>query len=154
MNENRLFPVATGTVAALLLFAFYVVIVAVAEGRALVADQLVEDAPYFVFLFPGFAVQVGLYTHVRQRVAQGEASGAVTGTAGGVSTTAVVACCAHFIPTLLPVVGVSAISALLAAWKGPLLILAILANLAGIAYMIHVLRKHGPMLTAHGAGTS
>jgi len=43
-------------------------------------------------------------------------------------------------------VGVSAVSAALAAWKTPRLLVAIAMNLGGIAYMSLVLRRHGGTL--------
>lgn len=133
---------AAGVVASLALFVFYLSIIALAEGRAAVWPQLRQDLPYFAVLVPAFGTQIGLYTRLRQIArAKARAATAVAGTNAGVSGATMVACCAHFLPTLLPIVGISAVSAALAAWKTPLLLLAIAMNLAGIALVARALRR-------------
>ncbi len=144
----RSWPVLVGAVAAALLLAFYLSIVTLAEGRERAAEQFRADLPYLAFLFPGFGTQMGLYTRLRQLVHARQRAGAVAGASGGMSATAVVACCAHFLPTLLPILGISALSAALAAWKAPLLVVAILMNAAGALYAGRLLRRHGRMLAA------
>lgn len=129
--SNR-FPVAAGAVATVGLLAFYLSIVTLAEGRAAAARQVAQDWPYLVVLMPSFGLVVGLVLHARQR-ARAHA-GAMAGSTG-LSATAVVACCAHFLPTLLPLVGVSALASALAAWKAPLLLMAIGLNLVVAAYV-------------------
>lgn len=127
------FPIAAGSVATVALLAFYLVIVTLAEGRDAASRQFAQDWPFLVFLMPSFGLVIGLVLHARQAAAAH--AGAMAGTSTGMSATAVVACCAHFLPTLLPLVGVSALASALAAWKAPLLILAILVNLAVAGYV-------------------
>jgi hypothetical protein len=131
--------VVAGAVAAVGLLAFYLVIVTVAEGRAAASRQFAQDWPYLAFLMPSFGLVIGSVMHARQAAAAH--AGAMAGTSSGMSATAVVACCAHFVPTLLPVVGASAVASALAAWKGPLLVLAIVVNLAVVAYVWRHVRR-------------
>ena len=136
---SRRFPLAAGAVAAVALLAFYLLIVTVAEGRAAASRQFAQDWPFLVFLMPSFGLVIGLVLHARQAAAAHAT--AMAGTSTGLSATAVVACCAHFLPTLLPLVGVSAFASALAAWKTPLLLLAILLNLAVAASVWRHVRR-------------
>lgn len=149
--EGRPWAVGAGAVAAALLLAVYLGILTYGEGREGAARQFRDDLPYLAFLLPAFGTQMGLYARLRQIVHEARRrAGAVAGASGGVSTVAVVACCAHLLPTLLPAIGVSALSAALAAWKGPLLVAAVAVNAAGAAFLARKLRQHGRMLASHG----
>jgi hypothetical protein len=54
------------------------------------------------------------------------------------------ACCAHHLTDVLPLLGVSAAAVFLNAYKTPLLWLGVLMNLAGVAYLLReVLRQPG-----------
>lgn len=140
---RRAFPVVAGAVAAVALLAFYLVILALAEGRAAASRQFAQDWAFLVVLMPSFGLVIGLVVHARQAALAH--AGAMTGTSTGLSATAVVACCAHFLPALLPLVGVSALASALAAWKAPLLVLAIVLNLAVAAYVWRHIRRMGAM---------
>lgn len=146
---RRATPILAGIVAALGLLVFYLAIIALAEGRSAALPQLRQDLPYFVFLLPAFGTQIGLYTHLRGLVKAARAATATASVNTGVTGASMVACCAHFLPTLLPVVGISAVSSVLAAWKTPLLILAIAMNLAGILLVLRAIRHVNAM--QHGA---
>lgn len=147
---TRRFPLAAGAVAAVALLAFYLGLLVVAEGRDFAARQARQDAPYLAFLMPSFGLVIGLVLHARERAAAH--AGRMAGTSTGLSATAVVACCAHFVPTLLPVVGVSAVASFLAAWKAPLLVLAIAVNLGMAAYVLRHLRRMDAMETGGPPG--
>lgn len=131
------FPVVAGAVAAIGLLAFYLLLVTLAESRAFAARQFRADWPYLVFLMPSFGLVIGTILQARQRAARH--AGVMAGSTG-MSAGAVVACCAHFLPTLLPLVGISALASILAAWKAPLLLLAIATNLVVAAYVWRHLR--------------
>lgn len=133
-------PILVGALAAIGLLAFYLTVVTLASGREFAREQLAQDAKFFAFLLPAFGTQVGLYAYFRALVARGRGAAAAAGANGGVSGAAMVACCAHFLPTLLPFVGVSGLATLLTGWKTPLLVLAIASNVAGIAYVSRAIR--------------
>ena len=79
----------------------------------------------------GFGIQVGLYTKLRKNVA--------TVAAGGTSASAgMLACCAHHATDVLPILGLSATSTLIAQYQKPILLISLLINGIGIA----VLWKH------------
>jgi hypothetical protein len=132
------FPLVAGAVAAIALLAFYLLLVTLAESREFAARQFRADWPYLVFLMPSFGMVIGTILHARERAARH--AGVMAGCTG-MSATAVVACCAHFLPTLLPLVGISALASVLAAWKAPLLLLAIATNLLVAGYVWRHLRS-------------
>jgi hypothetical protein len=55
------------------------------------------------------------------------------------------ACCAHHLADILPIVGLSGAAIFLNAYKTPLLWLGILMNLAGVAYLIYKIRQQRRM---------
>jgi hypothetical protein len=132
------FPLVAGMVAAIGLLAFYLALITLAEGRDFAARQFRADWPYLIFLMPSFGWVIGMILHAQERVVRH--SGVMAGSTG-MSATAVVACCAHFLPTLLPLVGISTLASVLAAWKVPLLLLAIATNLAVVAYVWRHIRS-------------
>jgi len=135
-------PLLIGVLAGGGLLAVYMTVVTVGQGFDGALAQLRNDAPLLLPIFPLFGTQVGLFAHLKERVAQRmTAISAATGASGGVSGTAVVACCAHLIPTFLPAVGASAFATALAAVRTPLLLAAILANLVGVSLVVRALAR-------------
>ncbi|NIS71299.1 MAG: hypothetical protein GTO12_20875, partial [Proteobacteria bacterium] len=72
-------------------------------------DQFILMWPWFSVLVVGFGVQTGLYTYIRRvqkihHVSALASKKGITAT-GGVSTTAMVACCAHHLSDVLPIIG-------------------------------------------------
>jgi hypothetical protein len=57
------------------------------------------------------------------------------------STAAMLACCAHHLADVLPIVGVSGAAIFLNAYKTPLLCLGIVTNLVGIIYLLYKVRR-------------
>lgn len=136
-------PIGAGLLGGLALAAVYLGIVSVAESPQHAAELFWEDRGLVLPILVTFAIQVGLYIRVRLGPV-GVASGAGASAAGGgMSTVAMVACCAHHVTDLLPIVGVSLAATFLAAWKTPLMVLGLAINLAGIAWMLVVLRREG-----------
>lgn len=91
-------------------------------------------------LVVGFGIQVGLYVYVRTCRRVKRATAEVTAT-GGVSTGAMVACCAHHISELLPIIGLSALAGFAERFHIPLMLAGIFANLIGIIFMLQLIKK-------------
>lgn len=102
----------------------------------------------------GFGTQLGLFIHVRDALRRRAAGGATAGVAasGGVSTVSMIACCAHLLPTMLPVLGLSAAGIFLTRYQFPFMLLGILSNLVGITVMLSLIQNHG--LAPRGALSS
>jgi hypothetical protein len=127
-------PLAVGLLAGLGLFGFYLGLLTLAQGWAHALAQLTEDRWFVGALAAGFGTQVGLFIYLRALQAQAAMGGLVAST--GLSTTAMVACCAHHLADLLPVLGLSGAAILLNAYRSPLLWLGLVMNLAGVAYLL------------------
>lgn len=138
----RLWPRAAlvGLLAALALGAFYLGVLTILSGWGYARDQLVRDAPYLVVLVPMFGAQVGLYAWMRHAT-RASAATATTAASGGMSGAGMVACCAHFLPTILPYTGVAALATLVTDWRTPMLLFAIGANAAGILVVTRAIRR-------------
>lgn len=79
-------------------------------------------------LILGFGIQVGLFSYLRS-------CGAAMATGAGTSSLAMLACCAHHITDVLPVIGLSAATIFLVQYQEWFLGLGILSNLTGIYLM-------------------
>ena len=142
-------PISHGGIAAVLLLALYVAIVGLAQGWASALQLLGQDAYLVTPIITAFGVQVGLYSRLRRLIrTKAGGAGALTGASGGASVAAMVACCAHRVADLLPILGLSAVAGFLAAWKVPFMIVGLVFSLGGIAFilrrMIVYKRQHVP----------
>ena len=146
-------PVAAGIVAAGLLAGLYIAIVGVAQGLDHAIDLVAGDWYFVIPIVVGFGTQVGLFVYVRSMLHLRKRTGSTTALAGagtGTSTVSMVACCAHHLTDVLPIVGLSGAALFLNEYRGPLMGLGILTNAAGIAMMvrlIHKSRRHSPALS-------
>lgn len=134
-------PMAVGLLGMLALSAVYLGIVSLAETPRHALDLFWQDRLLVIPILLTFGVQVGLYAFVRagSHLPAGAAGASAAG--GGLSTVAMVACCAHHVTDLLPIVGVGLAATLLTAWKTPLMAFGLAANLAGIAVMLWLIRR-------------
>lgn len=144
--RRLLLPLGAGLLGALFLTGAYLGIVSLAESPEHALDLFWQDK---VFVIPipillGFGTQVGLYTLLKKGLYLPKplpAAGATTAAGGGISTVAMVACCAHHVADLLPVVGLTAAATFLANWKIPFMVVGLLMNLIGIALMLREVFK-------------
>ena len=135
-------PVGLGIVAASSLLGLYLGLITVAQGWPHAVTQLSEDRWFVTAILAGFGAQAGLYSHLRRLHTQAGAAGMAAST--GTSTTAMVACCAHHLADVLPLLGLSGAAIFLDLYKTPLLWLGILMNLVGIGYLMLQLRRQAP----------
>ncbi|UCD35460.1 MAG: hypothetical protein JSU90_01110 [Nitrospiraceae bacterium] len=70
-------------------------------------------------------------------------AGPAVATAGGISTTSMVACCAHHLTDVLPLVGASAAAVFLSQYQSVFLTAGVLSNLVGITLMLKIIQKQG-----------
>jgi len=135
-------PILAGLAGALVLLALYLVIISIAESPAHALQQLGQDALFVTAIVLGFGTQVGLFVHLRTNIQSAAASsGAVTAGSGGVSTAAMVACCAHHLVDVLPFLGLTAAAVFLDQYRDWLMAAALLMTAFGIGFMIHTIRK-------------
>ncbi|MBI3978478.1 MAG: cation transporter [Chloroflexi bacterium] len=143
-------PIVLGLAAVAGLLAFYLGIITLAQGWDHALQQLAEDRWFVAAIAAGFGTQVGLFTYLRTRHAHAGMGGVATST--GTSTTAMLACCAHHLTEVLPILGLSGAAIFLNAYKTPLLWLGIAMNLVGAAYLLRqvVGGVRGSQLRVHG----
>jgi hypothetical protein len=144
-------PLVNGPLAALALLGLYLGLIALAQGWDHALEQFEIDRWFVLASAAGFGTQVGLFSYLRVLQA-GTAAGKVGMAAStGTSTAAMLACCAHHVSELLPIIGVSGAAVFLGAYKAPLLWLGLVMNLGGIVYLLWQLRRLPPRLVMSGS---
>lgn len=139
-------PVFFGLLGMAGLLALYLGLVSLAEGWTHAVELLLEDAWIVGPILAGFGVQMGLYTYLKMVAhAAARGTGALAGAGGGTSTAAMVACCAHHVTDVLPLLGLSAAATFLAEYRIPFMLVGLATNLIGIgviSYLILRQRRH------------
>lgn len=145
-TRRRWRPFVFGLLAALGLLAFYLGVITFAQGWEHALQQLVEDRWFVGAIAAGFGTQMGLFTYLRGLHTSAPAGGVAAST--GTSTTAMLACCAHHLTEILPILGLSGAAVFLNLYKAPLLWLGIVMNLVGATYLLRQIRRQQQM-TCH-----
>jgi len=141
-GNNR--PVIFGTLGVGVLLVIFFGIVTLANGSIGSAFQEFKRIWYWIFILAsGFGFQLGLFTYLKQRIAE-KTIGATAEVAasGTVTTGSMVACCAHGLVNVLPLVGISAAAAFLATYQTPLILIGVFSNLVGVTIMLGIIQKH------------
>lgn len=143
-TRRILLPVGAGLGGMLALMALYLGIVSLAESPAHALDLFWEDKAFVIPIMLGFGTQVGLFVLLKKGLympMHAPAAGATTAAGGGMSTMAMVACCAHHVADVLPLLGLTAAATFLANWKIPFMVLGLTMNLIGILVMLREIRR-------------
>ncbi len=133
-----------GVGSAILLLLVYTGIVTWAEGIEHAMDQMAELWYWVVALAGGFGIQVGLFSFIRRGLRERKATAtASVATSGGVSAGSMVACCAHHLTDVLPLLGLSGLATFLASYQLLFIVIGILSNIVGITIMLETIQRHG-----------
>lgn len=157
MTNSRRYgiPLGAGLLGSFALAGLYFALVSLAESPAHALEQAWQDRWIITPLILGFGVQVGLYVVLKTGaylpVAVPSTSGALTGASGGMSATAMVACCAHHLTDILPLVGLTAASTFLAEYRIPFMLMGLTTTMAGIAVALRAVLKARRSATVHHA---
>lgn len=134
--------VSIGAVGAFALVGLYLGIVTWAQGSEHAFELLSQDRLFVGAIALGFGTQVGLFSYVRMlQHAMARSSVALTGAGTATSSVAMVACCAHHLADVLPIVGLSGLAVFLVDFRVPLMVLGVAMNLVGIAVLLRELRR-------------
>lgn len=104
--------------------------------------------PWMSILIVGFGIQVGLYSLLRRgfrlNINQKKEAKIAAGAGGTMSGVSMVACCAHHVADVTPILGLTGAAVFLTEYQKEFLIFGIFANLAGITYMAWLIvgKKH------------
>lgn len=151
-----LIPAAGGILAALAMLGVYLGILTVLQSAAHALEQLTSDGLWVGLVAIGFGVQIGLYTYLRLIINAAKAAGAtaMAGTGTGTSTLGMLACCAHHLTDVAPLVGLtgagglSGVIGFFTEWKYAFIALGLVMNLIGIVVTVRTIRKHKTHLDA------
>lgn len=144
-TKRILWPSTAFVVGAGFLTLLYFGIVSWAESPQHALDLFWEDRWFVLPIIIGFGVQSALYIILKKQlfipVAQTGPSGVMTGASGGMSTAAMVACCAHHVADVLPILGLTAAAAFLAEYRIAFMVVGLGMTLVGIMVMFMILFK-------------
>ena len=133
--------IAPGMLAAAGLLAVYLGLISLAQGPGHALEQLQTDAPFVALIAVGFGTQVALFVELRRLDRRHRTGAAVTAAGTATSGAAMLACCAHHVVDLLPLLGLSAAAVFLDAYRVPILLLGIGMNGLGIAVIARQLGR-------------
>jgi cation transport ATPase len=148
-------PVLAGLVAGLSLVGLYLGLVTIAQDWKHALELLWGDRWLVAAIAAGFGVQIGLYLHLRRLEVLHHRLGhckALTATGTGGSSVAMVACCAHHLTDVLPIIGFSAAATFLNQYRVPFLFVGIGTNLAGVAMMLWLIRQQRLLVSSQSGG--
>lgn len=130
-----------GLLAMLGLAIFYGVVVGLASSSwDHLTAQVRQDWYFLTPILVGFGTQVGLLAELRHQNHLRHSAAAAGGTGAGASATGMVACCAHHLADLVPLVGATGAAAFLIDYRVPFMLIGIGVNAVGIALAARRLR--------------
>mgnify|MGYP001564496844 CR=1 FL=1 len=128
-----------GVIASLALSAIYLFIVSLSQGFSHAVEEFISIWYLMVPLIVGFGVQVGLFSYTHHSIKSLSSKGVAA--SGGVSTVSMIACCAHHITDVLPIIGFTALALVLTQYQNFFVILGILSNLIGIFFILGIIQS-------------
>ncbi len=142
-------PMLAGILAAVAMAGIYLGILSALQSPAHAVEQLATDGLWVGLVALGFGAQIGMYTHLRVIFHAAKAAGAtaVTGAGTGTSTLGMLACCAHHLTELAPLVALTGASSLsgaigfLTEWKYAFIGLGLIMNAVGIVVTIRTVQR-------------
>ncbi|MBI2859580.1 MAG: hypothetical protein HYX90_10920 [Chloroflexi bacterium] len=133
----------TGIIAGILLLAVYAGLLTLGQGWQHLLGQTSQQWYWIAALVLGFGTQAGLFSFIRQSMKARRASAnASLATSGGVSSGSMVACCAHHVSDVLPLVGLAGLAAFVVKFQPFFIVLGVLSNAFGIAVMLNTIQRH------------
>ena len=143
--KRYLIPLGAFLLGSSLIAGIYFGILTVAQGWDYAAGEFALYRWYVVPIWVGFGFQAALYSILRFRLFVPATStahtGALMGTSGATSTTAMVACCLHHVTDVLPILGLSAAATFLTRYQRPFMLIGLGTEIVGILVMLIVLYR-------------
>ncbi len=130
-----------GIMASLAMAAFYLAIMSLTMPPKAVWLNFAAAWHLISGIILGFGIQTGLWVYLKHCTTS-QAAGTLAGTSGVMSGTAMVACCAHHVTDVVPLLGLASAASFLTQYQKPFLILGVTMNLLSISYMLHLLWRH------------
>ena len=125
-----------------MLVALYVLLVSWAQGLDHALELMWDDRLFVGLISTGFGTQVGLFSYMLLlRGDLAAQSVALTGAGTTTSSVAMLACCAHHLTDVLPIIGLSGLAVFLVDFRALLMVVGLATNAIGIAVMVRQLRR-------------
>jgi hypothetical protein len=134
-----------GIISSLVLLLFYFALVSLLESFDHAIESFADIWFLMSLLIVGFGFQMSLFTYIRQTSRLKKISGVSsknTAATGGVSTLSMVACCAHHVAEVAPILGISALAIFLTEFQVWFIILAVFSNFLGTLLMFKIIKEH------------
>lgn len=141
-----LIAISIGLLGAALLAGVYFGIVSLAESPKHAVDLFIKDRGLVIPILIGFGIQAGLFSALKMKLhltmpgteeVSQAASSVGMGAGGTTSTIAMVACCAHHVTDVLPLLGLAAAAGFLAKYQTVFMAIGLGANLVGIGIILN-----------------
>lgn len=143
--KRYLIPISAFLLGSAFIAGIYFGIITWAQGWDYAASQFSFNRWYVLPIWIAFGVQAALYTILRFRLfiptTSTSHTGALMGTSGGTSVTAMVACCLHHVTDVLPILGVSAAATFLTRYQRPFMLVGLGTEIIGILLMLIILYR-------------
>jgi len=141
MNKRK--PLLIGIAGSIILFIIYFGVISISNSFSHAVERFIEMWYLILILVAGFGFQVGLYSFIKISMSEKTAIATTeVAAAGGISTGSMIACCAHHITDILPIIGLSGAALFLVQYQIPFILLGIFSNLVGIAMMLVIIQEH------------
>jgi hypothetical protein len=152
--RRYLIPLIAFPLGSSLIAAVYFGILTWAQGWDSAWSIFLPNRWYVIPIWISFGIQAALYSILRFRLfiptTSTGSTGALMGTSGGASVTAMVACCLHHVTDVLPILSLSAAATFLTRYQRPFMLVGLGMNIIGIIAMSVVLygarRKLQPIM--------
>lgn len=143
--RHYLIPLIAFLLGSSLIAVVYFVILTWAQGWESALNIFLSNRWYVIPIWISFGIQAALYSILRFRLfippTSRVSTGALVGTSGGTSVTAMVACCLHHVTDVLPVLGLSAAATFLTRYQRPFMLVGLGMNIIGVIVMLVVLYR-------------
>lgn len=135
-------PMLWGIIAGSGLLSLYFGVLTFANSFSHALQQFSGMWYWILLLVAGFGTQAGLYAYIRgaSKLKAGAATSSVVA-AGGMSTASMIACCAHHLTDVIPILGLSAAAVFLAQFQTLFIVAGVLSNLIGINLMLKIIQE-------------
>ncbi len=143
--RRYLIPMGAFLLGSVFIAAIYFGLLTWAQGWDSALSLFVPNRWYIVPIWISFGLQAALYSILRFRLfiptTSTSHTGALMGTSGGTSVTAMIACCLHHVTDVLPILGLSAAATFLTRYQRPFMLVGLGMNVVGIIVMLIVLYR-------------
>lgn len=130
-----------GIMAGMIMFAVYFSILSISNSFSHAINQFFGLWYWILLLVIGFGVQIGLYSYIKNMHHMSKAVKAEVAATGTMSTGSMIACCAHHLTDVLPIIGLSAASLFLVKYQLLLIAVGVSSNFIGITIMLGIMQK-------------